>query len=93
MTAVKYTGSTTPAARPFWATISATSPRVIIPTPTLRLSLQEKRQSLAARPQARILLPSATSTKQTLNSRISGVRPLISVFRPMLAKNTGANST
>ncbi len=35
----------------------------------------------------------ATMTKQTQNSRISGVRPLTSVFRPMLAKNTGAKIT
>ena len=90
MTAVKYTASTTPMARPFWATISATSPRVIMPTPTLRESPQLKRQSFAARPQPMILVISATMTKQMQNSRISGVRPLILVFRPMDAKKMGA---
>ena len=93
MTAVKYTGSTTPTSRPFWATISATSPRVIMPTPTLRESPQLKRQIFAARPQPMILVSSATMTKQMQNSKISGVRPLMSVFKPMEAKNTGAKMT
>ena len=79
--------------RPFWATIRATSPRVIMPTPTLRESPQLNLQTLAASPQPMILVIRATTTKHTLNSRISGVRPLISVFRPMLAKKMGANST
>ena len=64
-----------------------------MPTPTLRESPQLKRQSFAARPQPMILVISATMTKQMQNSRISGVRPLMSVLRPMDAKNTGANST
>ena len=68
----------------------ATSPRVIMPTPTLRESDQLKRQAFAARPQPMILVSRATITKQALNSRMVGVRPLMSVFRPMLAKKTGA---
>ena len=64
-----------------------------MPTPTLRESSQLKRQILAARPQPMILVMRATITKQTLNSRMLGVRPLMSVFRPMLAKKTGANIT
>ena len=35
------------------------------------------------------LVSRATTTKQALNSRMVGVRPLMSVFRPMLAKKTG----
>ena len=67
----------------------ATSPRVIMPTPTLRESGQLKRQTFAARPQPMILVMRATTTKQTLKSRMVGVRPLMSVLRPMLAKKTG----
>ncbi len=70
MTAVKKTESTTPTPRPFWATMRATSPRVIMPTPTLRESPQLKRQTFAARPQPMILVIRATTTKQTLNSRM-----------------------
>ena len=39
-----------------------------------------------------ILVMRATTTKQTLNSRMVGVRPLMSVFRPILTKKTGENS-
>ena len=87
---MKKTESTTPTPRPFWATMRATSPRVIMPTPTLRESPQLNRQSFAARPQPMILVSRATITKQALNSRMVGVRPLMSVLRPMLAKKTGA---
>ena len=80
-------------AKPFCATISATSPRVIIPTPTFRESSQLKRQIFAARPQPMILVINATTTKQTQKSKISGVRPLISVLRPMEAKKIGAKIT
>ena len=52
-----------------------------------------KRQIFAARPQPMILVSSATMTKQMQNSKISGVRPLMSVFKPMEAKNTGAKMT
>ena len=72
MTAVKKTESTTPTPRPFWATMRATSPRVIMPTPTLRESGQLKRQTFAARPQPMILVMRATTTKQTLKSRMVG---------------------
>ena len=71
------------------AAMRATSPRVIMPTPTLRESGQLKRQTFAARPQPMILVMRATTTKQTLKSRMVGVRPLMSVLRPMLAKKTG----
>ena len=60
-----------------------------MPTPTLRESDQLNRQSFAARPQPMILVSRATITKQALKSRMVGVRPLMSVFRPMLAKKTG----
>ena len=36
-----------------------------------------------------ILMQSIYATKQTLKSRMVGVRPLMSVLRPMLAKKTG----
>ena len=60
-----------------------------MPTPTLRESGQLKRQTFAARPQPMILVMRATTTKQTLKSRMVEVRPLMSVLRPMLAKKTG----
>ena len=63
-----------------------------MPTPTLRESPQLNRQSFAARPQPMILVSRATITKQALNSRMVGVRPLMSVFRPILTKKTGENS-
>ena len=61
-----------------------------MPTPILRESPQLKRQSFAAKPQPMILVISATMTKQTQNRKISGVRPLMSVFKPMDAKKMGA---
>ena len=39
-----------------------------------------------------ILHSSATTTKQMLNSKISGVKPLMSVFKPMLAKKMGGKN-
>ena len=47
----------------------------------------------AASPQPMIFASRATRTKQTLNSRISGVSPLMSVFKPMLTKKIGAKMT
>ena len=64
-----------------------------MPTPTLKESPQLKRQTLAARPQPMILVSRATRTKQMQNRKISGVRPLMSVFKPMLAKKMGAKMT
>ena len=63
MTAAKYFWSIIPAESPFEDTISATSPRVIIPTPTLMLSLKLYFASFAVIPQPMIFVISATITK------------------------------
>ena len=89
ITEVKYCEPIMPSVSPRWATISATSPRVIMPTPTLSVSLPLKPHSLDMAPQPMILLTSATATNASENSRSSHVKPLISVLSPMDAKKIG----
>ena len=50
MTAAKYSDPIIPTLSPFWDTMSATSPLVIIPTPILRESAHEYLQSFPASP-------------------------------------------
>ena len=88
---MKYFASIIPTESPFWETIRATSPRVIIPTPTLRLSRAEYFSRRAVRPQPITFVSRATSTKHTEKSSSSGVKPSNWVLMPMLAKNTGPN--
>ena len=89
ITEVKYTGSIRPAESPFCDTINATSPRVIIPTPIFKQSAPRKRHAFAIRPQPIILQINATSTKQTEKDKIDRLKFEMSVFRPILAKNSG----
>ena len=91
ITDVKYFASIMPTESPFCETISATSPRVIMPTPTLRLSRKEYFIRRAVRPQPMTFVSIATSTKHTEKSSSSGVKPSKRVLMPMLAKNTGPN--
>lgn len=92
MTLVKYTGLRSPTDNPFWDTIRATSPLVIIPIPIFNESLAENLHSLATAPQAIIFVNSATRTKAMENHRICAEKSAMSVLRPILAKNTGPNS-
>lgn len=89
MTAVKYSGVRRPTDNPFCATISATSPRVIIPTPIFKLSGNENLQALAIRPQPMIFVTSATRTKAAENKRMEPFKWSTLVLKPMLVKNTG----
>ena len=56
ITAVKYSGVRRPTDNPFCATIRATSPRVIMPTPIFRLSGKENLQAFAMSPQPMIFV-------------------------------------
>ena len=89
MTAVKYTEFSNPTLSPFCATIRATSPLVIMPTPIFRESALLKRHTLAMMPQPTILVISPTSTKHTAKSRIDIFISPIFVFNPMLTKKIG----
>ena len=89
ITDVKYTELIMPSLSPLCATIKATSPRVIMPTPILSVSLPLKPQSLDIAPQPMIFVDSATSTNAAENSTMSHVMPLTSVLRPILAKKIG----
>lgn len=91
ITEVKYTGDIIPTARPFWETISATSPRVIIPTPTFRLSRLLYPQIFAITPQPIILVIIPTITNANENSSIDILKLSMFVFNPILAKNNGPN--
>ena len=90
ITAVKNWEEIMPTDKHFWATIKATSPRVIIPMPIFKESLKLNLQILAIMPQPTILEPSATTTKARQNSR--NFTSVISkeVFKPMLTKKIGA---
>ena len=89
ITEVKYEDSIMPTAKPFCATISATSPRVIMPTPILSESPHPKRHSREVKPQPMILVISATATKHSENStKFSEILSKL-VFKPILAKKTG----
>ena len=63
ITEVKSRGSIIPTANPFWETIRATSPLVIMPTPTFRESALLNRQIFAIRPQPTILVIRPTKIK------------------------------
>ena len=90
ITAVKYSAVIIPAAKHFWVTIKATSPRVIMPTPIFRESLQLNLHIFAMRPQPIILEIKATRTKARQNN--TNVALILSkvVFNPMPTKNVGA---
>ena len=91
ITEAKYSGVSSPTDSPFCATISATSPLVIIPTPILTHSIPLKPQSQDISPQPIILATSPTRTKHTEKSRRELVILFKLVLSPMLAKNTGPN--
>ena len=88
MTDVKYTGVSRPADNPFCATISATSPRVIIPTPIFKESNPLNLQRRAISPHPIIFEMSPTATNAAEKSRIPILTLSTFVFRPILAKNT-----
>ena len=90
MTDVKYTESIIPSLSPLCATISATSPRVIMPTPMRRVSLPLKPHRRDTAPQPMIFVTSATATNASENSTRSQPIPSILVLSPMLAKKIGA---
>ena len=92
ITDVKYTGVSRPAVNPFCATIRATSPRVIIPTPILRESIPLNLQSRAVIPQPMIFEINPTATNAIENRRILIFTLSTFVFRPILAKKTGPNN-
>lgn len=70
ITDVKYSDVKRPTDKPFCATINATSPRVIMPTPIFKLSENENLQSLAISPQPMIFASSATTTNPAENKSI-----------------------
>ncbi len=92
ITDVKYTGVSRPAERPFCATISATSPRVIMPTPIFSESRTLNLQMRAISPQPMIFEISPTATNAMEKNRMLIFRLSTLVFRPILAKKTGPNS-
>ena len=88
---MKYSEVIIPAARHFWATIRATSPRVIIPTPIFKESGQLKRQTLAISPHPIIFVRRATTTNATLNNRNLVSMAEKVVLSPIPTKKIGAN--
>ncbi len=74
ITAVKYTGLRRPTLNPFWDTIRATSPRVIIPTPIFNESAQENLHNLATSPHPMILQSKPTKTKAMANTKIERIK-------------------
>lgn len=92
ITAVKYLDSIIPTERPFCATISATSPLVIMPTPIFRESTLLKRRSLDVRPHPITLVINAIATNRMQNKRSDADIWSMEVFSPILQKNMGANS-
>lgn len=92
ITDVKYTGVSKPTVNPFCATIRATSPRVIIPTPILRESIPLNLHRRAAIPQPTTFEISPTATNAIENIKILIVTLSTFVFRPILAKKTGPNN-
>ena len=92
ITDVKYTGSISPTASPFWAMINATSPRAIIPTPIFRESGILNLHIRLIRPQPMIFATRATTMNPMENQMIPALISPISVFNPILAKNTGPNN-
>lgn len=92
ITDVKYTGVSRPAVNPFCATISATSPLVIIPTPIFNESRTLNLQTRAISPQPTIFEISPTATKAMEKTRMLMLTLSTFVFKPILAKKTGPNS-
>ena len=92
ITDVKYTEESSPTENPFWETISATSPRVIIPTPIFKESGQLNLHALAVRPQPMIFAIRATATNPIEKANRPQSRLSILVFRPMDAKKIGPKS-
>jgi len=92
ITAVKYTGVRRPTESPFWDTIRATSPLVIMPTPIFKLSLKLNLQIFAMRPQPMIFVIKATRTNPIEKMIIPASILSMLVFRPILAKKTGPKS-
>lgn len=92
ITDVKYTGVSKPAVNPFCATIRATSPRVIIPTPIFRESIPLNLHRRAAIPQPMTFEINPTTTNAIENIRILIFTLSTLVFRPILAKKTGPNN-
>ena len=76
ITDVKYTEESSPTESPFWETISATSPRVIIPTPILSESGILNLQSFAVPPQPITFVKSATATSAIENQSIERLKSL-----------------
>ena len=91
MTAVKYEESMIPIFRPLLVMISATSPRVIIPTPIFKQSIHLNLQAFAINPQPITLLIIATITNPMAKTILLVSIAEKSVFRPIATKNTGAN--
>ena len=85
----KYSAPIIPTDSPFCATIKATSPLVIIPTPIFNASGPLNLQILAIRPQPMILHSNATTTNPIEKSTNSPFRWSKLVFNPILAKKIG----
>ena len=92
ITEVKYTGVSSPAVSPFCATISATSPLVIMPTPILSESMPLNLHRRAISPQPTIFEINPTATNAMEKARILIFTLSTLVFSPILAKKTGPNS-
>ena len=92
ITDVKYTGERSPTARPFWDTINATSPLVIIPIPIFNESIVLKRHKRDTIPHPIIFVINATITKPIENNKMSPFILSMLVLRPILAKKTGPNN-
>ena len=90
-TGVIIAGDSTPIERPRLATISATSPRQAMPTPTWMLSRVVNWHALAPRPQPRSFEMIETSSSKIEKTTMPPVRPVICTLIPMLAKNTGVS--
>lgn len=92
ITDVKYTGVSRPTDNPFWDTIRATSPLVIIPTPIFKESDILNLQILAINPHPITFAIRPTATNATEKIRMLAFKLSRLVFNPILAKNTGPNN-
>ena len=88
-TGPKRSSEISPLAAPLLATIRATSPLEIIPTPICKLSLGEYLQSNAPNPQPITLVNIAIIPRITVNIIKVAVISFNSTLKPMLAKNNG----
>ena len=81
-----------PACSPFCATINATSPLEIIPTPMVKESIFENPHIFAPNPQP-IILESMATSKSAMVKNISSVDiSVTTVLIPMLAKKIGVKN-